>query len=126
MTQDDGWMDFTDKYGHQPDGGGPCVRVDRYRISLPKGLYEELGKPKQVYFRYCRAPLALAIVPITRPGDIPGEGVKVYKVWQQGTSAVALWRYLGLAIKQPHRLPARVENRKLIIELESLRDQPHE
>ena len=117
---DDGWVDFMNRFGRKGNEGGLYVRIDAKHINLPKALYEDLGKPKQIYYRYSRTPLAIAIVPINKPVDIPTDSIKVYKVWQQGISAVALWRYLGITIKQPQRLPVRLENGQLVIEIEGI------
>lgn len=120
MSQEREWMTFTDKWGRR-SGLEPGVRLDRNNIYIDKSLYDALGTPRQVYYSYCRSPLAIAIHPILKPADMPGERAKVYSCSHGGVSVGLLLSFLDLKIKGPIRLPARVEDGVLIVDLENVR-----
>lgn len=119
------WIEFTNKGGRR-NGLEPGVRLSRDRLYIDKSLYHDLGTPRQVYYSYSCSPLAIAIHPILKPADMPGERARVFSCSHIGVSVGLLLRHLGVKIKKPIRLPARIEDGMLIVDLETVKDRDTE
>ena len=114
------WLEFASKYDK-----GRFVSVSAGgAICWSRSVHKDIDEPKEVYFRYCLDPLAIAIVPIVKPSDLPKLGVRTYKVYRQGVCARGVLTLLGVKVEQRQRVSCHIEDGKLVIELEQLKTVP--